>query len=207
MEKESKQMVEIDISKVPDGMTVKEFLEEWNKTQGKVVFKDEKYYTPSTYEMHPGFEFELLTRKYYEARIEGDPEYKDVWNKVQFKASSPAMDLWEGQAKKQNVDVLVLLGMEHSKMLNKTGVPRTRVKYLDKEDIESLGWEYDDMYRDGGTTIFVKNDYTLENYNSNKATSSNKVLIRDSKKVVFDGDVKNKSELVKVLQMIGVKYD
>ena len=168
----------------------------------ELVFKN-KYYTPSTVEFYPGFEFELLTRKYSTGIVEGDPEYKDVWNKVQFGVSSPAFDLWRGQAKKQEVDILVLFGQEYSKHLNEIGAPRTRVKYLDKEDIESLGFKF--VAYDGDVISLEKrmknDDYLFISY----LPKDNTLIINVGTSCVFAGNIKNKSELIKVLQMIGVK--
>ena len=79
-----------------------------------------------------------------------------------------------------------------------------RVKYLDQEDIESLGFVYTetDKYNPHG----VKHTYI-------KTTSYGEVEIRhypdtyhisiDDGNTLFSGKVKNKSELKRILKMIG----
>ena len=73
-----------------------------------------------------------------------------------------------------------------------------RVKYLDSEDIENLGFSQMQLPCD-----YVKNNYILY-YNVNK----NRVRILDLDIVnegnaVFNGIIRNKSELKRILKMIG----
>lgn len=71
-----------------------------------------------------------------------------------------------------------------------------RVKYLDSEDIESLGffkWPDDDIYDLGEFQLHLgryDDPYKVEIYD-------------DNSKYCFVGVIKNKSELKKVLKMIG----
>jgi len=75
-----------------------------------------------------------------------------------------------------------------------------RVKYLDKEDIESLGWksnkDIQHYYKSPcnnfvlrikyeGLCIYIYNEYTVD-------------------KLIFEGKVKNKSELVKLLKQLQI---
>lgn len=77
-----------------------------------------------------------------------------------------------------------------------------RVKYLDKEDIESLGWKgYKDMFVFEGEISF-----------SLEITGVNHYLISQYKKApenigvsIFWGRVKNKSELKKLMQQLNIK--
>jgi len=81
-----------------------------------------------------------------------------------------------------------------------------RVKYLDQEDIESLGFtiqDYDDM------DSFSKGDIDIE---LNKYTNEHIVeiwtrenMLDRSVEMVFKGTIQNKSELERVLDMIGYK--
>jgi hypothetical protein len=95
---------------------------------------------------------------------------------------------------------------------------KVRVKYLDKEDIESLGFKFDESSSDlkTGYLKFELSGYTLElviyyvafKEQNKKFTSLriNKQSIVDSEKytTLFNGIIKNKSELKKVLEMLGI---
>lgn len=75
-----------------------------------------------------------------------------------------------------------------------------RVKYLDQEDIESLGffkWPDDDIYDLGEFQLHLgryDDPYKVEIYD-------------DNSEYCFVGVIKNKSELKKVLKMIGYEAD
>lgn len=68
-----------------------------------------------------------------------------------------------------------------------------RVKYLDKEDIEAEGFK-----RDSGDCDFIKGEFQIELFDG-------KVYITDQfgAKDLFFGVIKNRSELRRVLKMIG----
>lgn len=71
-----------------------------------------------------------------------------------------------------------------------------RVKYLDREDIESLGFKYI-----GGESpmCFVKDNVNIDLFNSR---SMFVYYLRTQK--LFEGTIKNKSELKRVLKMLGI---
>ncbi len=77
-----------------------------------------------------------------------------------------------------------------------TGSGRLRVKYLDREDIESLGfvkWPDDDIYDLGEFQLHLgrhTDPYKVEIYDEND-------------QYCFVGVIKNKSEMKKILKMIG----
>lgn len=79
-----------------------------------------------------------------------------------------------------------------------------RVKYLDSEDIESLGFKKEDgesyyvftKYKLGG------NDFLIEFRDGNIKIIYN-VYMR-LPKCLFDGRIKNKSELIQILKMVGI---
>lgn len=73
-----------------------------------------------------------------------------------------------------------------------------RVKYLDKEDVESLGWEcYDgDMQIYNIQIGFDLYGLYLSNYNMLRITKESNTL--------FKGEIKNKSELKKLIQQLGI---
>ena len=71
-----------------------------------------------------------------------------------------------------------------------------RVKYIDREDIESLGWKYDEE----------KCHFTYgESLSLYHLSSIHKVNILNNRDAdTFRGTVKNKSELKKVMKMLGI---
>ena len=82
-----------------------------------------------------------------------------------------------------------------------------RVKYLCKEDIYSLGFKV--VWNEYGETVFEKNKYRLFH---NTKWEKHKTTIVDKLDgeapftdcpVLFTGEVKNKSELEKILNQIG----
>ena len=142
----------------------------------------DKYYTPSIEEFHVGFEFE------YKEFINGIPK----WNKGEIKNSREIhqIDVWLKEVK-----------MDGSQI---------RVKYLDKEDIESLGWENVEdrgmsenygysfqkpiVYLSGGTAY-----YRLRYW-----FTTHRVRIEPLGGPIFDGTIRNKSELKVLLKQLGI---
>ena len=81
---------------------------------------------------------------------------------------------------------------------------KIRVKHLDIQDIESLGWEISKIQRNPKTACFEKSDsafrFVLEiDINSVKIDA-----YLDFKIPMFIGSVKNKSELKKLMQMLNL---
>ena len=80
---------------------------------------------------------------------------------------------------------------------------KTRVKLLDREDLESLGWGYDKTYPGLNEDMFTTEEQILDyDYDSKYC----RIYWRENNGDVtrFSGTIKNKSELKKVLKMIGV---
>lgn len=83
-----------------------------------------------------------------------------------------------------------------------------RVKYLDKEDIESLGFKY----KQGDETSYIKSNISIHIYDKNKwNTKENMINIfkKDKlravgKTLLFSGIIKNKSELKKLLKQLNI---
>lgn len=72
----------------------------------------------------------------------------------------------------------------------------TRVKYLDKEDIESLGFK---LGRDNTTyQKYSKGIIILGHYGRDS------IIISDQMGELFDGYIKNKSELIKLLKQLTI---
>ena len=149
---------------------------------------EDKYYTPEIEEFHVGFECEVL----FQTWEGGDTEPVSDIQKVIIGGDSKYDRHLEGDFRKNGKEVL-----EH-----------VRVKYLDREDIEGLGFTYKTIYRDGGTSIFTKGSFELVFKGSNWATPSLSVKIAEGdardNKLLFFGDVKNKSELKLILKQIGI---
>jgi len=142
--------------------------------------ENNKYYTPSIEEFHVGFKFELL-----EPLKQGAVSAFEGWQKLTVKDIS-------------------LLSNKYFKELFKQKY--IRVKYLDSIDIQDLGFElipdqnvYVQIYK-GKDKLRLSHDLRNNNiqiYNYYKTTEYDETF--------FDGTIKNKSELKKVLKMIGVK--
>ena len=66
-----------------------------------------------------------------------------------------------------------------------------RVKYLDKEDIESLGWKKEE-------NCFVKDHCKLYLYGNTH------IQIQSLGNLNFNGTIKNKSELIKLLKQLNI---
>lgn len=144
---------------------------------------EKKYYTPSIEEFHVGFEYESFV---------DDPDVITApsWIKV-------AIDHW----------VVDYLAYSWRKEIEDQ---RIRVKHLDQEDIESLGWAHDkELTGHPKRFIIQMNDGTLwvlmlsvggwcmiESYRN--------VSPYTEPKGMFRGHIKNKSELKKLMQQIGI---
>jgi hypothetical protein len=122
--------------------------------------EENKYYTPTAEEFHIGFEYEInTTYKVY------DQETLPEWIKA-----SITKENWQS-----NMDCINLL-------------KRVRVKHLDREAIESLGWKYvpeEDRY----VIETDDNHFWMEDFDENSFTVDETHYI-----------LKNKSELKKLMQ-------
>jgi hypothetical protein len=81
---------------------------------------DNKYYTPSIEEFHVGFECEIQTSWGFAP---------GVWPEIFYEDTLAGHDY-----------------DEYGNVLDLTRTSMFRVKYLDKEDIESLGFKYNEIY-------------------------------------------------------------
>lgn len=146
--------------------------------------KENKYYKPDISEFHYGFEYE--SKRSYDKN-------DDVWDK----------SVWEFDS------FLSVYDDGEYAFDNYAGF---RVKYLDKSDIESLGFQY----VDGNDLVDLYSTITrlgitwisyYSNFNNIKIWFEDRV--RDGSGMfnecyVFRGKVKNKNELSKILEMVGV---
>tara|TARA_B100001059_G_C17285518_1_gene310289 strand:+ start:135 stop:506 length:372 start_codon:yes stop_codon:yes gene_type:complete len=88
----------------------------------------------------------------------------------------------------------LVLNYGHIKMLIER--EQVRVKYLDDEDIESLGWIKSD-YKSFNNDVFYFKEYQLifKNHTSVK-------IIKDDMDVVYFGEIKNKNFFKKILEAV-----
>lgn len=146
---------------------------------------NEKYYTPDISEFHVGFEYQWKN--------------KDNFPSEEYREST------------------IACGTQIDDILEPKAQYDIRVKHLDKEDIESLGWlgvipsnvenkvDYlvtswvTDMYNDG--YILIKT-YPYGNYKYCIAFGN-----YEKNRVCFEGNIKNKSELKKLMQQVGITSD
>ena len=143
----------------------------------------EKYYTPTIEEFHVGIE-----------NVEFK-QYKD------FASGSNEMS-WQ----QDTTDIHVMHRLDIIKsLLDKKAI---RIKHLDREDIESLGWEFKSNVK-GTIGTFNKDNYlmtVLDNGYVVVSTLSDKfnMMGEQDTRNIFVGVIKNKSELKRVLTQIGV---
>lgn len=143
-----------------------------------------KYYTPKIEEFYVGFE--------YEEKSSG------LWTTQLYNEYSPIINQYLCDDYGVKIDSI-------QDYINQEIV---RIKYLDQEDIESLGFNHNPK-------TSIKNVFTLkttdETYILKFKVHMRKnfnVSIQDDKSFCyFEGLIKNKSELKKVLQLIGVLED
>jgi len=144
---------------------------------------ENKYYTPKIEEFCVGFEYEVNG-------LEG------IWDNGKEERK------WVHTSIDDNIHQL----FAETKRL-KEEPQNIRVKYLDKEDIESLGWEC--IKQHPGTTnfYFERNEYSLD-FDPEFGDKWN-LRIYDGKDYenefnYFSGIIKNKSELEKLMKQLNI---
>lgn len=150
---------------------------------------ENKYYTPEIEEFHVGFEFEVLNNegKFYIPGLA-----KNEWSSIE-----------------SNFGIFTSVEKIQRLILDK----QIRVKHLDREDIESLGWHKHQK------TYFSFENKKIENH-SNEHFLNDKLVLSDSYfleitdsciiiqdydyEVIFKGTIKNKSELRKLMHQLNI---
>jgi len=148
-----------------------------------------KYYTPEIEEFHVGFEFEVFmfgmqVGKYGNLLPENLRDDEVKWRKNTVRNAS---------------DILhVSIALDKKKV---------RIKYLDKEDIESLDWVFDKKMNSGGK-LYNKGNHMLF-HNDKEITIAirdpsldQNMLINLRSNEVFMINIKNKSELKVLLKQL-----
>ena len=151
---------------------------------------ENKYYTPEIEEFHVGFEYEHLAKGYLWFLNGGGP--KDTWMKETFSGGAGQ----DGESEVCELDTLI-------------DDKAVRVKHLDREDIESLGFT---QITDDCFNISIK-EYRGRLSQEVRILFRKTILIylamdldlgdKDNL-VLFTGTIKNKSELKVLLKQIGV---
>lgn len=139
-----------------------------------------KYYIPEIEEFHIGFEFELSIKTW-----EANKNPIESWQKVILGTKSIGNDLFIGDS-------------INRKEIQNTS---TRVKYLDKEDIEELGFKYlqniqeIEYYSNNNNDNLIYNPLKDYIYLKTEFTNFN----------IFSGIIKNKSEFKKLLTQLEIE--
>lgn len=146
---------------------------------------EDKYYTPTIEEFHVGFEYEYLNV---------DEGFDDEWRNTRCQPTDlSSLYMHITRFKKKGIFHALTSG-------------EIRVKYLDKADIESLGFGYTDEFLD--SCIFYRETYRLIFDPENQG-----VVIDDGEDYentpyqYFSGTIKNKSELKVLLKQLGIYGD
>jgi hypothetical protein len=146
-----------------------------------------KYFEPDITELRVGYEIE--SHEYSEDEA-GIPELNyDRWVKMP-------------------------LTKQYLQTILKYGVSHIRVPYLTTEQIEAEGWIIKDVFRDGGTTIFEKDNFVLHWYGSNKMIQSNRCIFFENKStekrftldILFKSEIKDINTFRYIVEILGIKY-
>ncbi len=137
-----------------------------------------KYYTPTVDEFHIGFEYEYQS---YD---------KKYWSKCTISKSDVTSS---------NMDYCSSNGIEDA--FNQIETNSVRVKYLDGEDIESLGFEFTQSI---GQADLFKNKQGCLLIFWNSTGNYIELSREDGYDLNFAGDCKNKSELIKLMKQLGI---
>ena len=135
----------------------------------------DKYYNPTIEEFHQGFEYEIWESFAYT---------KENWIKETFQFVDKD-GIWLGE------DPTNILAMYENKG------DEIRVKYLSKEDIESLGFKFK-------TDLYVKDDLTLQVHKDSITIKYYDNFNNEWRTRVEQIVIKNKSELVKLLKQLQI---
>jgi len=160
----------------------------------------EKYYTPDISEFHIGFEYEFKPRirNGIIAFIENRHEYSSNYKKDVF-------------CSQKTIEEILSLTYDSPTDLDDIGQyikdGAVRVKYLNQEDIESLGFDLDSTVKQ--ESFYIKGNIMNDNeyqliYRDKEGTTEIYSTNNNNNPNSFYGIIKNKSELKKILKQIGL---
>lgn len=143
-----------------------------------------KYYTPTSDEFHQGFEFEANYTK-------------EGWQKEIFGIGEKSID---------SIPQLCV-----SFLKGKPFEEHIRVKHLDLEDIESLGWKQDSIHENNYELICNRKEFK-EEFSLFYDKEENEYVISNNQEYelydqYFKGKIRNKSELAKIMKMLNIEVD
>lgn len=154
--------------------------------------EQEKYYTPDLSEFHVGFEYEMKSR-FGNGTVKTLEDYnKSEWEKHIF-----------------SIGEFPYVERTMNGMNPHNHPPAIRVKFLDRQDIEDFGWVFSDNYEYSFyfKKELIRGDKFKMCFHLFYFSLRNKICITrgDSQASwqYFDGIVKNKSELKRILKQIG----
>ncbi len=159
----------------------------------------DKYYIPEKEEFHIGFEYEFK------------PRYRDGLISY-INSDFRYVDWWKKQTVGREGDTLLELIESHEDPFNITDVMQyhrdgaVRVKHLDHEDLQSLGWVAGiKKFLHGETDCYrYKNlDYYIYRFQDQMVEIGNGGDMENSE-TYFEGKIKNISEMRKIMKMIGI---
>lgn len=168
--------------------------------------EENKYYTPELSEFFIGFEYERRdTDIWHKCKFNGY-DFSDVhtlMNKAQIGVLALECKTAE-EFERRKFELPFAEKLNKQLILNNPNIykNRIRVPFLDKEDIIDLGWN--NLSRDGFYG-FLLNEHHLcfnEETNNYMITKHNSKTVKNHN--VFNGKIKNKSELKKLMKQIGI---
>ena len=157
-----------------------------------VDFEENKYYTPDISEFYVGFEYEELEFIYTDKGWYTKKEQR--WISKVYNATDYLEAYYLSERVKRKL-------FENS----------IRVKYLNREDIESLGFKYnktqpglnEDYFEYDISCLSVEQAEYYMDYDYDSKYCRIYFSLLDGDTTVFAGNIKNKSELVKLLNQLG----
>lgn len=178
----------------------------------------EKYYTPALWEFHVGFEYEV--KNFYR----GSAKTKDNWEKAVFGMIGKEhcyndYTFYHFISKRESNGLRI---DKHHDMPDKdmelNPDAHIRVKYLDKEDIKSLGWTITKEFTNEFEAQLMSNHKDVHEFWYELGYDNDNTLIIEEwrtifkgglsdGKTLFHGTIKNKSELGRLLNQLNIIKD
>jgi hypothetical protein len=165
-----------------------------------------KYYTPEIEEFYVGFEYE------FHSMTTGGLEIVDFSKNpiVSKTISKPTYKIWSKEIIYRDDCALYNRSFKSLEGLIKS--KQIRVKYLDREDIESLGWKFDKTSNEGQRKFFKDNmclyyrpeTHELGIFTIDPSKSDYMMKHVMDNKQVHIVIIKNKSELKKLMKQLNI---
>lgn len=157
--------------------------------------EEKKYYTPTIEEFHVGFEYEYKSE---DGKYSTFANSKGEWIKKTF----------ENEAEYGMEELTEFQSIESALQNEYKRYGDVRVKYLDKEDIEALGWEKQldrvniqppiFYWKKIGSSWYRLTIHSPEEFSIWHTENTSHLSC------IFQGTIKNKSRLKLVMEMVGI---